>query len=1293
MTEAAVLFKQTGASDEDAAKLAQLANLYMNVADNEMTASDASAYITSQMKAFNISANEAITILDKTNEVSNQFAVSSSDISKALTTSSSSLSVYGNNINEVIGLVTAGTEIMTGKSQQVGRGLRSIGANIASIASSAGELDIQVNGVTKTISLIDEETGDMINTFEALSRVHEYWDEMTNSEQAALSTTLAGKTQMDVFSSVLSNFNTAVEANTTAIQSNGSAWEENNKRADSISAKLNLLQSQLQELVLGDGGLQSLAKTLLDVGTAILKFANSDIGQVIIKFTLLQTTIQTVGTGFTKLTSLMGKMGIAQLVKDVIALKNGFTTVATSQLALDMATKGFTTTLLANAAAWAATPMGMATIAITAIAGIAVAINALNPSLEKLNSNIQEINSNYDETTGNIENLETSLKDIKEQIDKIRSKDKIELTDQTQLEMLQKEEASLENQLLLQQELLKTQQKEATKGAVKVLSKHVSDAGAFGEEGSFGGSTGTGTVSQALTTYTNQIDTLQQKLEPLLEQKQRLEDTGQKESDQYKELSTEIATLTEKQDSARESAADYAQTIEEAIENADETNDKVVEGQEALDGYYDVLKDVYNQTNETSDGVSYLGDSIEDTDEDTEESISTAEALANAWSDWNSAIDDIQSAYSTLSDAVNEYNTQGGYSIDTIQSLLALDPSYLAALQEENGQMKLNTDYIKQKIEAQANEAKQIIYNTAIEKLNALASKSAGEASSSASAQHSSATTGINNETNALLKNTQAQYSNAIAKARAAGGSSARSEINQIIKETQSQLKLVDQAVNSVGTNFNKAMSTATKSTNGATGAVNSQKNAVKSLQSQLESQISSLESKRDSKVNSIEKEIDALKDEKEAAVDAIEDQIDAIDKAKDAEIDAIEAQIDAIEDERDIRKKYWEEQLDNLERQNQAVKDGIELQQKLSDLATAQQTKKMVFKDGRFVYTSDSTAISTAQEALDEFNREKEYEKQKQYLEDLRDMEDEKYEERLDSLNNFKKERQQYYEQLNEQLKEQKEKTQDYYDNQVKALENYRDDVKEQYNKQIDDLKNQKNSLQDTYAEMLNAQNEYQNASLANARSYYNTSLSEAQAYAKALAKAKAGDGYVKVDSSGNYKVVTASDYVIGTTTWGEIKKGTAERRATNTSSSSSSVKLNSSIAGVGSRSTGDNYVSGYASGVNQIDDSTLSVVGENPKYREIVIGSKLNNDQGLLMNLKRGSGVVNAKATNTLASIFNALSGQRSVGQAINTSNSNSTKIEIGSISLPQVTDGQSFVNYLQNFKTDLTQRAFCR
>lgn len=108
MTEASTEFIKSGYSEEDSAILARVATLYQNIADSEMTAGDSASFVISQMKAFGIEAENAESIIDKVNEVSNNFAVSSTDISLALTKTSSAMAVLGNDINETIGLVTAG---------------------------------------------------------------------------------------------------------------------------------------------------------------------------------------------------------------------------------------------------------------------------------------------------------------------------------------------------------------------------------------------------------------------------------------------------------------------------------------------------------------------------------------------------------------------------------------------------------------------------------------------------------------------------------------------------------------------------------------------------------------------------------------------------------------------------------------------------------------------------------------------------------------------------------------------------------------------------------------------------------------------------------------------------------------------------------------------------------------------------------------------------------------------------------------------------------------------------------
>lgn len=72
-------FSKAGYKDQ-ALDLAETAALYQNIADSEVSASDASALLVSQMKAFNVSAEDSINIVDQINEVSNNFAVSSSDL-------------------------------------------------------------------------------------------------------------------------------------------------------------------------------------------------------------------------------------------------------------------------------------------------------------------------------------------------------------------------------------------------------------------------------------------------------------------------------------------------------------------------------------------------------------------------------------------------------------------------------------------------------------------------------------------------------------------------------------------------------------------------------------------------------------------------------------------------------------------------------------------------------------------------------------------------------------------------------------------------------------------------------------------------------------------------------------------------------------------------------------------------------------------------------------------------------------------------------------------------------------
>ena len=64
-------------------------------------------------------------------------------------------------------------------------------------------------------------------------------------------------------------------------------------------------------------------------------------------------------------------------------------------------------------------------------------------------------------------------------------------------------------------------------------------------------------------------------------------------------------------------------------------------------------------------------------------------------------VDQMQEVFDTLADAEKEYNENGGYvSVDTLQSLLQLEPKYLSMLYDENGQLNLNKEAILQVAQA-----------------------------------------------------------------------------------------------------------------------------------------------------------------------------------------------------------------------------------------------------------------------------------------------------------------------------------------------------------------------------------------------------------------------------------------------------------------------------------------------------------------------------------------------------------------------------------------------------------------
>lgn len=85
--------------------------------------------------------------------------------------------------------------------------------------------------------------------------------------------------------------------------------------------------------------------------------------------------------------------------------------------------------------------------------------------------------------------------------------------------------------------------------------------------------------------------------------------------------------------------------------------------------------------------------------------VQRLEDIRQAQEELNKSIDTLQKSYQSLQDVITDYNEDGYLTLDNLQSLLTMDSSYLATLELENGQLKMNDEAYGQLIQTELHMA------------------------------------------------------------------------------------------------------------------------------------------------------------------------------------------------------------------------------------------------------------------------------------------------------------------------------------------------------------------------------------------------------------------------------------------------------------------------------------------------------------------------------------------------------------------------------------------------------------
>ena len=821
-------------------------------------------------------------------------------------------------------MLTSITEV-TRNASKASRGLVQISSRLTQVLDDSSKTGKKLKDIYGGLGIeLMDSNGQIRSTYDILEDLSKQWDNLSKNEQEYIALTSAGSNQVQNFSALMENFAVAIDATTTAYNSSGSAAKENEKAMDTIEKKTELLRSQFEQLILGEGGLQSFAKGLLDVGIGALQLVN-DLGGL---KTVLVTLVGVIATikadsvlnGLTKITNI-----IPNLITNVSKLGTVFDLIVSSQI--DSALSGGATQAMSLSEALTAAGIS-ASAAQIAMGGLFAIIAAGTIIYSKWKQSEEEAaqaaldsakafdsyENTISDTLSQIENESTSrdgLISIIKQLDTAYDEEKDSLKDVNDL----RDEAI---QKLYEEAQAKAKQTIRETGSEYVKAKKFLENQYTITIGSY--SRNYDTPKKALEDLNKRLDQYNEKIqrgEKLTTQEQTMlniiTDKYNDLNDTLEETTTIVDTYDDSVKTTKQSEEEWLesnrQSAEEANDALSQLTDEQAEDLDSLQEKYSNLSDLsVEQLNKIAEAMLNNRYSAEEAAEKIGLIEDQTVVLEDATKNLESALSDLTnmaSAYDTLSNAVNEYNANGSLTLETLSNLTALGSDYISLLEVENGQMSINEQGLANLANSYIDEAEAKAYDKAMaelanatnQDLNATnrAGLSAGQSSASGSI---TAANGARIAAQAARKGATDWnlYWSSVTNGKYKGVSATK--LSNVGKSLQTQLSALESFRKSVGKNTVSAIKN-TKATGGSSKARGGNSKATKANTKAVDDNTKALKANVDAlkeQKEALEKEVDDYKKVIDYLNDKVDEEIDKLEEARDAEVQAIEDRIDEYE-------------------------------------------------------------------------------------------------------------------------------------------------------------------------------------------------------------------------------------------------------------------------------------------------------------------------------------------------------------------------------------------------------------
>lgn len=587
------------------------------------------------------------------------------------------------------------------------------------------------------------------------------------------------------------------------MNSAGSAEQENAVYMESLKGKLNNLKSAWQDFARNTIN-SEVIKSLLSLGAEVLKFANTDMGRFIL----------VVGTATTAIGLLKKVLTAERLLKFAGNFNVLTQAVAAGTTAFNVQSAAggiFSASMYAGAASVEAltkalltSPLFGAAVSGLAIYGIIKAMNTLVPQMKDLEDATEKSTQAYEDAQAKTKQVKSELEGVNSQIDQLQKKGKLSITDEKDLENLKNEKKELQAELEIYQKLEKAKKDAAAVNIKKELEYISNNPIDF-----FNVNETEKSIEDAKKILKDAGNSIANSLG---NDRENIRRETQDMITAYKELAEEISKQKEKMAKKSVISEDDQKKLEEMENVYAQIGGHLSENAEKFKDWSDTLEGGGEQAEETKGAVDNLRQSIYDAIGTTDDSTEATENATNAQTEYqkqledaqgtldttSESLDNLQNVYKTLTTAVDEYNSNGYLSIDTLQSLLSMSDQYLSALSMENGQLVLNTTALDQMTDSMIAAKVQEMQAAAVADIYALAQGNVNQMSTLAQ----TAVNNLGNDASAMGKQFVSavpdinKFTEAILKAKAAAGSDTTVEnfdqkANAIISSYQNLYKNV----------------------------------------------------------------------------------------------------------------------------------------------------------------------------------------------------------------------------------------------------------------------------------------------------------------------------------------------------------------------------------------------------------------------------------------------------------------------------------------------------------------------